>query len=121
VSALAWVGLAALGGVGALARFLLDAAIAERAGNRFPWGTLAVNVSGAALLGLVAGLALRGDALLLAATGTLGSYTTFSTWMLESQRLAEEGEGRSALLNVVVSLAAGLLAVAAGRALGRAL
>ena len=57
----------------------------------FPWGTLAVNISGAFALGLVAGLALHGDALLLAGTSLLGSYTTFSTWMLETYRLGEEG------------------------------
>jgi fluoride exporter len=121
VSLAGWVGIAALGGVGALARFALDVAVSTRAGDVFPWGTLTVNVSGAFILGFVAGVALSGEALVLAATGLLGSYTTFSTWMLESQRLAEDGEGRAALLNLIVSLVAGLIAVAAGRALGEAL
>jgi fluoride exporter len=121
VSLAGWVGIAVLGGVGALARFALDVAVAKRAGSAFPWGTLAVNVSGAFLLGFVVGVALTGEALVLVATGLLGSYTTFSTWMLESQRLAEDGEGRAALLNLLVSVAAGLIAVAVGRALGRAL
>jgi fluoride exporter len=121
VSFAAWVGIALLGGVGALARFALDAAVSERLAADFPWGTFAVNVSGAFALGFVAGVALTGTALVLVATGLLGSYSTFSTWMLESQRLAEEGESRSALVNLLGSLAAGLVAVAVGRLLGRAL
>jgi fluoride exporter len=118
VSALTWIGVAALGGTGAVLRFVVDGTVASRARGELPVGTLAVNVSGAFLLGLLAGLVLRGDALLLAGTATLGSYTTFSTWMLETQRLVEDGEGRAAALNVGLSLAAGLVAVALGRALG---
>jgi fluoride exporter len=118
MSALTWVGVALLGGAGAVARFVVDGAVAEREAGDLPVGTLVVNLSGAFLLGLVAGLALRGDALLLVGTAALGSYTTFSTWMLETQRLVEEGEGRPAAVNVVLSLAAGLAAVALGRALG---
>jgi fluoride exporter len=111
------LGIGALGGLGALARFLLDGAVAERARTVLPAGTLAVNVSGALLLGLVTGAALHGDALRLAATGLLGSYTTFSTWMLESHRLGEDGELGLAALNVGLSLLAGVGAVALGRAL----
>jgi CrcB protein len=114
---LLWIGVGLVGGVGALARFALDALVSERLGSGFPWGTLAVNVSGAFLLGVVAGTALHGDALVLAGTGALGSYTTFSTWMLESQRLGEDGQSRLLLLNMTLSLAAGLGAVALGRAL----
>jgi fluoride exporter len=106
-----------VGGAGALARFALDALVSERLGSGFPWGTLAVNLSGAFLLGLVAGTALHGDGLVLAGTGALGSYTTFSTWMFESQRLGEDGESRLLFLNIVLSLAAGLGAVALGRAM----
>jgi fluoride exporter len=118
MSVVTWLGVALLGGAGAVARFVVDGAVAERATGELPVGTLAVNLSGAFLLGVVAGLALKGDALLLAGTATLGSYTTFSTWMLETQRLVEDGEGRVATVNVVLSLAAGLAAVALGRALG---
>jgi CrcB protein len=118
MSALTWIGVAALGGGGAVLRFVVDGAVAERAEADLPVGTLAVNLSGAFVLGLLAGVALHGDALLLAGTATLGSYTTFSTWMLETQRLVEDGAGRAAALNVGLSLAAGLAAVALGRALG---
>ena len=55
---------------------------------------------------------------MLAGTATLGSYTTFSTWMLESQRLAEDAEGAGALLNIALSLAAGVGAAALGHAIG---
>lgn len=118
---LLWLGVGVLGGTGGIVRFLLDAAVSERTDGRFPAGTLVVNVSGSVLLGLLAGVALHGDALLLAGTAVLGSYTTFSTWMLESHRLAEDGHARSLALNVALSLALGLAGVALGRALGSAL
>lgn len=113
-----WVGVGALGGIAAIARFLLDGAVAARAPVGFPYGTLAVNLSGAFALGLLAGLALDGDPMLLAGTAALGSYTTFSTWMFESQRLAEDGQWRPAAVNVLASLAVGILAAALGNAIG---
>ena len=115
---LVWIAVGLVGGLGALARFTLDAAISERWSGSFPLGTLGVNLSGAFLLGLVTGLALHGDALLLVATGGLGSYTTFSTWVFESHRLGEDGELLGLVANIAVSLAVGLGAVALGRALG---
>jgi CrcB protein len=110
-----WVGVALLGGVGACARFLLDGTVAARGG--FPLGTLAVNVSGSFLLGLLAGSGVSGDAYLLAGTATLGAYTTFSTWMFESRRAVEDGRSRVAWANVAVSIVLGLGAAALGRAL----
>jgi CrcB protein len=107
-----------LGGAGAILRFLVDRAVARRAGRDFPYGTLVVNLSGAVLLGLVAGAALDGDDAILIGTATIGSYTTFSTWMLETQRLAEDGQLAAAFANLAISLVAGLGAVALGRALG---
>jgi fluoride exporter len=107
-----WIGVALLGGVGACARFLVDRAVAVRA---FPLGTLVVNLSGAFLLGLLSDV--TGDAYLLAGTATLGAYTTFSTWMFESQRATEEGRPRVALANLAISLVLGLGAAALGRAL----
>jgi fluoride exporter len=118
VSALAWVGVALLGGAAAIARFLLEAAVSERVAGPFPAGTLAVNLSGTLALGILAGAALHGAALTVVAGGGLGSYTTFSTWMFESQRLGEEGEARAMWLNLAGSLAAGLAAVALGHWLG---
>jgi CrcB protein len=107
-----------LGGAGAVARYSVDAAVSARAGRAFPLGILVVNLSGAFLLGLLVGAAVHGDAYRLAATGVLGSYTTFSTWMFDSHRLATGGRGRVALINVVAGLALGLLAVWLGRELG---
>jgi fluoride exporter len=121
VSVAVLLGLGLLGGIGAIARFLLDGAVSGRTGRAFPFGTLAVNLSGAFLLGLLAGVALTGDAYRLAATGLLGAFTTFSTWALESQRLGEDGELRLGALNFAVSLALGIGAAWLGRRLGVAL
>jgi fluoride exporter len=110
------LGVGAFGALGAIARFLLDGAVSARAGSVFPWGTLAVNLTGACALGAVAS-ALSGDALLFTGTAFLGGYTTFSTWMFESERLGEDGELGLALLNLLGSLALGILAVWLGRSL----
>ena len=116
-----WVAVALLGGIGALARFFLDAVVSDRLGASFPWGTLVVNVGGALALGLLVGLALDGDALLLAGTALLGSYTTFSTWIFEAQRLGEDGQPGLLWLNIAGSLVVGLAAAALGRAIGGAI
>jgi len=121
MSVSAWLLVAAMGAVGSLLRFRLDALVQTRAGSAFPVGTLAVNVLGSFCLGLLTGLAVTGDELLVLGTGLLGSFTTFSTWMLEAERLAEEGESRLALANVVLPLAAGLTAALAGWLVGGAL
>jgi fluoride exporter len=118
MNGLTWIGVALLGGVGAIARFLLDAVVSNAAGRDLPLGTFAINISGSFLLGLLAGVALTGDALILAGTATLGAYTTFSTWMLETHRLREDGDVWPALGNIVISLAVGIGAVALGRWLG---
>ncbi len=83
-----WIGVALLSGLAALARFLLVALVSARAAGTFPLGSFVVNITGALLLGLVTGLAVEGEGLVLIGTATLGSYTTFSTWMLETERLS---------------------------------
>ena len=113
-----WIAVGLLGGIGALLRFFVDGLVAARAGRDFPLGTFVVNLSGAAVLGLLVGLGLTGDRLLVAGTATIGSYTTFSTWMLESQRLVEDGELAIAAGNILLSLFVGLGAVALGRFIG---
>jgi CrcB protein len=116
------VAIALLGGVGALARFGLDGAVSgRRLLPGFPLGTLAVNLSGAFVLGVLSGAGLAGDALTLAGTALIGSYTTFSTWMLESQRLGEDGQPVLLWANIGVSMLAGLAVFAAAHALGAAL
>jgi fluoride exporter len=121
VSAATWIGVAALGGLGSIARFLLDGAISARGGSGFPFGTLIVNASGALVLGLLTGLALSGEASALAGSATIGSYTTFSTWMLETHRLGEDGRLLAGTANVLISVALGLAAALLGRAIGGAL
>jgi CrcB protein len=118
MSIVLWIGVALLGGVGALLRFRLDGAVQNRFGGEFPLGTLAVNLAGAFCLGLLTGLSVTGNGLLLTGTATLGSFTTFSTWMLETERSGEEGEARVAIGNVAVSLAAGVAAAVLGWLLG---
>jgi fluoride exporter len=113
-----WVGVALLGGLGALARFGLTLLVADRLHPHFPLGTLAVNVSGAFLLGFLAGTSLGGDGRLVLGAGAIGAYTTFSTWMLETQRVGEMGRRRLALANLLLSVVFGLAAVALGRLLG---
>jgi CrcB protein len=113
-----WIGVGVLGGCGALARFGLTLLVADRFHPHLPLGTLTVNVSGAFLLGLLAGASLDGDARLLLGAGAIGSYTTFSTWMLETQRIDEAGKRQVAVVNVVLSIALGLGAAALGRVLG---
>ena len=121
MSVLVWAGVVVIGGAGSVLRFLVDGMVSARTGRAFPYGTMVVNISGAVVLGLLTGLALSGDAALLAGTAAVGSYTTFSTWMLESQRLTEERQVRGAALNIVVSLVLGVAAAAAGQAVGAAL
>jgi CrcB protein len=123
MTALAWVAVAALGGAMAIARFVVDTTVASRLGEDwlggdFPVGTLAVNLSGAVVLGVLAGVALSGTAYTIVAGGGVGTYTTFSTWMLESHRAGEGGDARVLWANIAVSLIVGLAAVALGHWIG---
>ena len=113
-----WIGVMLLGGLGAVARFQLDRAVSKRVGRPFPFGTLVVNLSGALLLGFFAGLVLSPHVALLAGTAFVGSYTTFSTWMLETQRLGEERQVWSAFANIAVCVMLGVAAAWLGQWLG---
>lgn len=121
MTALVWIGVALLGGVGAVLRFRLDRLVESRVAGELPLGTLTVNLVGSFALGVLTGAGVTGDALLLAGTAVLGSFTTFSTLMLETERLAEDGDDPVALLNLGLSLVAGLAVTALGWALGAAL
>ena len=123
MSALAWAAVGGLGGLMAIARFVVDLTVATRLSARrlgadFPLGTLVVNLSGAVVLGVLAGAALSGSAYTILAGGGVGTYTTFSTWMLESHRAGEGGDARVLWANIAVSLVAGLAAVALGHWVG---
>ena len=115
------VAVAMIGGAGAVLRFVIDGWLERDRLAAFPVGTLAINLSGSLLLGLLVGAEVGGDALLLSGTAALGSFTTFSTWVLESQRLAEDGAIPLAALNLVLSLAGGLALLSLGWALGSVL
>ncbi|MBO0692660.1 MAG: fluoride efflux transporter CrcB [Acidimicrobiaceae bacterium] len=118
MTALVWAGVVLIGGAGAVVRFLADGFVGSRVGRDFPYGTLAINLSGALILGFLTGLALGHDQSLLEETAAIGSYTTFSTWMFETQRLAEEHEHRAAAANVAASMILGVSAAALGRLIG---
>jgi len=119
--ALAWVGVAAVGALGAFARYQVDTAVSTRRPSDFPLGTLVVNLTGGSLLGVLAGASVGGNALLVLGTGFLGAYTTFSTWMFESERLAEDGEWRLMWLNLVAPTLLGLAGAGLGWLLGGAI
>lgn len=125
----AWilVAVAAGGLVGAPARYLVDRLVTDRlvaggVATGFPLGTFTVNITGAFLLGVLAGLGiahhLPAVVQALLGTGFCGAYTTFSTWSYETARLLETGDLLRAFLNAAASLLVGLLAAGAGLALG---
>ncbi|MEZ0092889.1 fluoride efflux transporter CrcB [Streptacidiphilus sp. EB129] len=111
-----------LGGmIGAPARYLADRAVQARHESVFPWGTYAVNIAGAFVLGCLGAATARhglpSDVGLLLGTGFCGGLTTFSTFSFETVRLLETGSLAEAGLNALGSLATGLAAAAAGYAL----
>jgi len=119
--------LIGLGGfAGAISRYLVDGFVADRTAGAFPWGTLAVNATGSFLLGLLFAMTterailpaeIRGPVMI----GFIGAYTTFSTYMLESWGLIEGGSYLPAVANLGGSVVIGLVAVAAGLIIGRAI
>lgn len=123
LATIGWTGvIGGAGALGALARYLIGRMVAERTGSTFPWGTLLINVTGAFLIGLIAGLTTRHVVNTLAqtvlATGFLGGYTTFSTMSWEAMQLLREGSRRQGLLYLGGTFVPGLLAPALGLLLG---
>ena len=111
--------VAVAGGVGAVLRFVLDGAVRQVLGGRWPWGTALINVSGSFLLGLLTGLAGRAlppELLLVLGTGLLGGYTTFSTASVETVRLLQQRRVVASLTSglgvLAVTIAAALLGLA---------
>jgi CrcB protein len=121
IGLLAWIGVGVMGAAGAYARFSVGATITARRPGAFPWGTFVVNLSGGFTLGSLTGAGLTGDALLVLGTGFLGGYTTFSTWMVEAQRLGEDADFARLLLYLLGSMVGGLLSTGAGWALAEAI
>jgi CrcB protein len=101
--------LVALGAaVGAPLRYLLDRTVQSRHDSAFPWGTLTVNVVGCLVLGVLVGLPVPAPLAALLGTGFCGALTTYSTFGYETLRLLQNRTYTLAVLNVVVSLVAGL-------------
>lgn len=109
------------GAIGAPLRYLTDLAVQSRHDSVFPWGTLAVNVIGSFILGLISAAAPPAWAVTLVGTGFCGALTTFSTFGYETVRLFEDGSYAAGLANAVANLALGLGAAALGWWLGSAL
>lgn len=108
------------GAIGGMARYWLSGFVSRRLGDRLPWGTMAVNVSGALAIGILAGaLAGAGEGLaglpwLALGIGILGSYTTVSSFSLQTLVLLREGAAGRAALNVVLSASLCLSAAGLG-------
>jgi CrcB protein len=114
------------GALGVNARYWLATVIdAKLVQSRFPWATLAINVSGAFVLGLLATMMARltphHGARLFWLVGFLGGYTTFSTFALEAHKLADAGSTSRSTAYLAVSVVGGLVAVTLGILLGRAI
>lgn len=112
------------GAIGATLRYAVSLAVARAWHGEFPLATFLVNVSGSFVLGAVVAFGAERGGLdpltrLALATGVLGAFTTFSTFEYETSRLLEQGAYATALLNVLASLAAGLVALRLGAALAR--
>ncbi|MCA1833978.1 MAG: fluoride efflux transporter CrcB [Actinomycetota bacterium] len=116
--------IAIAGAAGALARYGFENSVSRRFHGAFPLGTFVVNITGAFLLGflftiLTERFRISPSYRSAITIGFLGAYTTFSTLMLETVRLWEDGAYLIGMANVVGSTAAGIIAVLAGIALGK--
>lgn len=114
-------GIAIGSAIGGVMRVAVAGLVIRILGASFPWGTIVVNATGALAIGVLAAMALApGSALgessvwALAVTGGLGSYTTVSSFSLQTLALAREGQRYRAIGNVLLSLLLCLAAVTAG-------
>ena len=120
------IAIAGGGAVGALLRFWVSTGVYQMLGRGFPWGTLAVNVIGSFLMGLLFVLFLErsmvsGELRGAVLVGLLGAFTTFSTFSIETLALIEQADYLKALLNALLSVTVCILACWAGLILGRQL
>lgn len=104
------------GGLGAAARYVIDVGVGRLTGTQFPWGVFAINLVGSFLLGLLT--AALPDWAFVIGVGVLGGFTTFSTAMVDTVALWREGARWASLFNAIGMLVLGILAAAAGLALG---
>lgn len=120
------IAIAGGGAIGAVLRFWVSTGVYQLAGRGFPWGTLAVNVIGSLLMGLLFVLFLErsmvsGELRGAVLVGLLGAFTTFSTFSIETLTLIEQADYLKALLNALLSVVVCILACWVGLALGRQL
>jgi fluoride exporter len=107
--------------IGAPLRYLADRLLQGRHDSRFPWGTFAANIPGAALLGFLAALPASPALEALLGTGLCGALTTYSTFSFETLTLARTGARTLALLYVGASILAGLGAASLGMTIAQAI
>ena len=112
-----WLGVGAIGGLASIARFAVHGLFPGDSAAGFPLGTLAVNLTGSFALGVLVGAGVGGDAYLLLGTAALGSYTTFSTWILDSERLVRANGRRGRRSRHHRSLVLGVAAAELGQLL----
>ena len=120
------VGLIVAGSLGTLSRYWVDGLVSQHTHGQLPWGTFVVNITACLLLGILftvttQRVVVSPSTRLAITTGFVGSYSTFSTLILESVRLAEGGALGFAMANAAGSVVAGALAMVAGIVIGRAL
>ncbi len=117
-----WLILSVGGILGTFLRYLVSSWVPEFAGTGFPYGTWIVNLTACLIVGVLAGMgsrgALRPNARLLLMTGFCGAYSTFSTWILETSNLADNGEMMRAGANLIGNLGAGLIFYRVGVLIG---
>lgn len=112
--------LVCLGGaLGSITRYLLGNRISQRSKSTYPLGTFCINVSGALLLGVVTGMGVSQSLMLLFATGFLGAYTTFSTFMNDGFQMLQNGLSRQSAVYVTFTMLLGLIGFASGFGLVR--
>lgn len=122
-----WLAIGIGGALGTLARHGVNLFVLRRYGQSAPYATLAVNLVGCAVIGVLAGL-LAGERIAMTTVvrsflfvGVLGGFTTFSSFGLDTFTLARAGRMGAACWNVAIQVGIGLAAVASGYALGLAL
>ena len=120
------IAIAGGGAVGALARFWVSGGVYRLLGRAFPWGTLAANLIGSFLMGLLfvlflERLATGPEVRSAVLVGFLGAFTTFSTFSIETLTLIQEGYPLRAALNIGVSVVVCVLACWLGFAIGRSI
>jgi CrcB protein len=113
------------GFVGAVARYVIALWIGQRWGRGFPLGTFVINVSGSFLIGLLMTLMAEKFTFdprwrLLLVVGFLGAYTTFSTFEYETGALLKDGEWTYAMLNIILSVVVGFIALKLGEIIAKA-